>query len=376
MPTRFLNELPGSISCPFCWDEWSFYNDVSATLEVADKLHAEITKRIEINTVDYVIGLSKSGLPLASLMALKLNKPLLPFSIGELFGSTGETIIGFSDEIRQQIKGSSVLVFDSHVRSGETFRLYQKTINSLRISTLAFCVIADCSMPVEPFSKCPLLFIYDSEKIHKMLSEKEAQIQLAKFWKNEPKHWLIPPEYLDVKPNENSSTASRLKELNPDLTREAANHLISEKNGKKIFTPLELYLNNDLFSHVVDEAVNYANAQSIDTIVACSFLAIPMAIAISAKIDTPGKIRFIFLGNGGVDYYRKKFVDSSNIMFCDDVLATGGLAYKAYKNFIEHESTNTKYLKIIVVLFFQHQFPFKDFTSLLPDSVSIYSLLQ
>ena len=90
-------------------------------------------------------------------------------------------------------------------------------------------------------------------------------------------------------------------------------------------------------------------------------------------MDTSRKIRFIFLGNGGVDYYREKFVDSSNIMFCDDVLATGGLTYKAYKNFIENESTNTKYLNIIVFLFFQHQFPFKDFTTSAKFSFNLFA---
>lgn len=357
------------------WDEWTFYSNFDllkkASSNIIDSLEKKnITKR----HIDYIVGLSKSGLPLAAYIAAELEIPLVPFSIGEFFSPDGDIIIGLPDYDNNFCR-KNILVLDSHIRSAETYKLFKKMISSFQINIVQFGVIADCreqQCNIENFTA----FIA-REDVNTFLEKNIIVRDDPFFWKHSREHWLIPADNnIDsCTLNENLiPTRERIEIIDKNLKSDLEQYLIYERNKEPIFDPLKFYLDPELVNRSIDNIVGKFTNVKIDTVVACSVIAIPLAMMLCRAFSktNKNKLKFIFLGNGDEQYFEDKFSSSNKIIFCDDVLATGGLAYNAFKRYIEPKNTSLE--AIIVMLSQLSFFGFKDYLCNLPKEVKFYSL--
>lgn len=357
------------------WDEWSFYSNSEVLGKTVEKLKEKILICIDdINTIDYFVGLSKSGIPLASLMGFMLKRPIVPFSIGEFFSPTGESVIGFPDydESLFSLKNKKILLFDSHVVSGETHRLFMKLVDGLKIEAELFCVIADCRSISDPYQVDNFVSIFDKETVDKFLENIPNRHKGTFFWKHHRNHWLIPAQQEQGVPvPEVVESPNNILVLNNSLSEQAKQKLIITEDGTSFFVPLLLYIDNSFFSEVCDEIILLLKKHNISTLISCSLAAIPIGICLAHKLQGED-IKFVFLGNGDDIYYKDKFNGSRGVFFCDDVLATGALIYKAVDKFFNIPNFNI----FIFVLLYQSKFQFKNYLSSLPDSASIYTLIK
>lgn len=351
------------------WDEWTFYSNF---IDFHDKT-LELKKKIDkiIYEPDYIVGLSKSGLPLASLLSYYYKKPLIPFSIGELFSPDGSTTIGipnYDDNI--DLSDKNILVCDSHVKSGETLRLFSKITDGYYFNSVHFAAIANCDF--EHSIDQNIISLYSCEDIESFLKTSEVlNYSDPFFWKHSRSHWLIPPDPDITKINISNKEEMKVSILDQTLSEQAKTDLIIEdENGNKGFSPLLVYLKSEIYENFVKEIVKNFDFSNIDTIVACSLASIPLAVRLCVEIKSSPNKTFIYMGNGDKGYYEDKFKNSKKIIFCDDVISSGALQYRAHKTFIKNG------MELLGAIVFMHQknYPFRNYISELSSVTDIYTL--
>lgn len=355
------------------WDEWTYYCSYDLLKESADCIVDHLNRvSIHGNDIDFVVGLSKSGLPLAAEIAMRFNLPLIPFSIGEFFSPEGDTVIGLPNIPGFKLDKKRIILLDSHIRSCETYNLFRKIVSVFQIKIVQFCVIADCRRDnnnIDNFKS-----VYDNDTVTRFLDNIPNKHNDPYFWKHSRDHWLIPPD------NNVYSCDTVVREfpiyyLDEKLKSKIYSAFTPMPSGEKYFSPLEFYLKTDLLFESINSISNELYNLKFDTIVACSVSAIPFAIMLCNSLSIKTKnsnIRFIFLGNGDEHYFNDKFSLSNNIIFVDDVLATGGLIVNAYKRFVEPYGKSL--VSVVVMVSQLAYFPFRNYLPNLHHDVKIYSL--
>ncbi|MBF0344885.1 MAG: phosphoribosyltransferase [Nitrospirae bacterium] len=341
----------------FIWDEWFFYEDVASFLDVYNQFCEEFSQRaIEY---DYICSLSKPGYPLSSILAYDLDIPLIINSFSELVYKESSYIFGIPPEIEIPIKDKSIFCVDLHTRTGGTIVLAKNIIDLRHAKKIDFAVIFNCyngkSKDINNI-KC----LFEWKVIEKELNAivKDAQrINETEFWMIHDEYWLTSDRFNELNIDKYPNEAIRPEILLPANT-------VEQLIKNELIRPTESYLKTNIFKALVEETIKNLQKRGvdkeIDTVVALSTAAIPLAFNIATEISKslPGNnVKFIFLMNESLEDYKAKFEASQGILLCEDTVLSGGLMYSFFKLLI---GTNTKdKIKAIVTIFDCKQFPKK-----------------
>lgn len=355
----------------YYWKEWNFY----ANYPLFEKAAALLLDNISSHTraTDCVISLSKSGFPLAAWLALKLGKPLFLFSIGELFHPNGTSVIGIYPE--GEIPYRRPLIVDSHVNTGGTYRLLSKVCCDA-FDEKIFAVLIDVRNSNAFQIEDPVFSLYSRRDIWPALLELEGvdekRLETTEFWMREEDYWLSEIEDIPLE-GERGDRISFEQIGDAVLTRKVKDGLaVSFLDTWESVAPLKLYQDPPLFVQVLDLLQKRLNRLDIDTIVACSLSAVPLAIALCVRSGDVGTEirRFIFLGNGTKRFYECLFDGCRNVLLCDDMVASGGLLYRIYDEFIRDERS----LMGVVAIFNQNESLDRKYLAALPIDATYLAL--
>ncbi|MCK9418235.1 MAG: phosphoribosyltransferase [Nitrospirae bacterium] len=336
------------------WDEWFFYENVFSFIDVYEKFYDKYYKLTD--KFDYICSLGKSGYPLAAKLAFDSKKPLLISSMSEFIYEDRTFILGLPPESANfSVKGKKIFCVDSHTRTGGTIRLANNLITNRQVKHIEYAVLFDC-IEDEKHKKSYLKSIkslYDWETLHKPLNQMVDKSRMLNddFWMKEDKYWLTYIKTENLKDN-----VQTLPEINVTT-------ILTPEESKKFITadyinPLDLYLDPKLYSTFINRLLDQLINVDIDTFVALSVASIPIAFNLAIeqqKRFKTKKVKFIFLMNEPLQYYREKMADATGILLCDDVIVSGGLLY-AVANLLIGENNNKK-VKIIATFFHSLQFP-------------------
>ena len=125
------------------WNHWRLYLDVPRFLEIATQLERRIRDRVQ--TIDYLCPIPKSGIPLGTLLAERLQVPLLNFWWGDG--------IFCQEHIRQ---GAHIVLLDPDIKSGRSLHFALTVLDVIQptIECLATIIYHDTyphefTMPVK-----------------------------------------------------------------------------------------------------------------------------------------------------------------------------------------------------------------------------------
>lgn len=283
-----------------------------------------------------VIALGKSGTPLASMLALRSGRPLYLYTVGELFHPNGAPVAGLylpDGEYPSRIKA---LVIDSHINTGKTYNLF-KSLTSPKIPRCTLAVLLDTRKAVSKEAGSDICSLYSREDINEQLSQKlgeeKDRINNPEFWMRDQYFWLkscpLPTNGLD-----GARVEFKLAEGIPADTFKGA-LFYNYMNKWNTISPIRLYMNSDLFRASIKALTNSISGP-VDTVVACSMGALPLATGIFAEIGaTRGTTpKLIFLGNGTRNFFESCFTGSKKILLCDDMVSCGGLIGRVYDQFV------------------------------------------
>jgi adenine/guanine phosphoribosyltransferase-like PRPP-binding protein len=360
---------------PF-WKEWNFYADYPLFHQLAELL----TKKLHefFAEVDCIISLSKSGLPLGAWIAQKKGIPLYLFTIGELFYPNGTTVIGLYPH--DSIQEKKPLIVDSHVNSGGTYRLLTKVCHNLFESRI-FAVLADArnekSFPIED----KVISLFSSEDVRSVMLQKKnidvERLGSLDFWMREEDYWLTDPAACEEKALNHKTFQRRL--IDDDQLRCQVYETIKRSYMGKWNTvaPILLYKEPKIWSESLDYIEREFDGQKVDTIVATSLGAVPLAVSLAARLYVRGtKIeQFVFIGNGPISYYRSFFKSASNVILCEDIIASGGLLSSVILSFFDITENGLKpNLVRSITIFDQNSFPSCNQKSSLPCVINLLAL--
>jgi orotate phosphoribosyltransferase len=303
------------------WDEWNFYSSNNNLIEAADALAKQLN-----DTDPYVLcALSKSGLPLASVLSLILKKPLLIFTIGEFFTAEGLPIIEVVGG--ENYRSFSWCLIDSHIHTGQTALLAETSIKSQYSAHVKACyVIADCrkggafALDVVSLYKRDRTWASLNEIAAKKSIKPEPLLESNDFWMYHDKSWLtyLPEDIADPKQNylnvEVKSAQSNIRDI------------ILEED---VILPKNLFLDpNEFYSWMSNIANTFTD---VDLIIASTIGGIPLAAALTYCFSEKNKAaRFIFMGNNSLDYYKRLVQSHQNAIIVDDVVSAGSIVAAIY----------------------------------------------
>ncbi|MBF0337489.1 MAG: hypothetical protein HQL05_06610 [Nitrospirae bacterium] len=302
------------------WDEWNFYRHIDITVDTAK----EIAKKIETghSTEPYVLcALSKSGLPLGTLLSLLLNKPLYFFALGEFFTDQGIPIVDIISD--SDCWSYNWYLVDSHIHTGQTALLAASAIEAQFSSKVHTCyVIANC-LTEKYKSSCTfkIVSLYNSAESFEFLKRLVDHPEILndpKFWTYHEKSWLTTLSNDISNPNKNFIT------VNPIEVNTGINDLILKDD--KLY-PGKLLLHPEQLSEYASTISKKLKDKDIDAIIAATVGGIPLAIALCYFIMQMQEkiVSFIFLGNNSVEYYRNLVCKSPNVVVVDDVISAGSI---------------------------------------------------
>lgn len=356
------------------WKEWNLYSRYSLFEAQAESLLESASSYLD--DIDCIVSLSKSGFPLGSWFALKTEKPLFLFSIGELFHPNGVSVIGLYPE--GDIPFKRALVVDSHVNTGMTYRLFTKVCANL-FDKRVFAVLVDVRNADSFKIEDSVVQLYNRERVWPALLEidgvDEPLLGSTDFWMRDEEYWLSGVSRISLE-TEGKSAISFEHIRNDELKKRLQDCLfVKYLNKWNTVSPLKLYQDPALFRAVLDEVEKRLDIQ-VDTVVASSLGAVPLAIGLCLKMKQKqkekGDRRFIFFGNGSKRFYDSLFEGSRNILLCDDMVASGGLLYRIYKEFIR----NTRKLVGVVTIFEQREFLGNKYLTGLPEDAKYLAFLD
>ena len=313
------------------WDEWNFYASGSNFLEAAEQIAQQISD--DENKESYVLcALSKSGLPLASVISIILRKPLIIYTIGEFFTYEGLPIIDIVEG--EEFKSCIWHLIDSHIHSGQTALLAASSIDSKFSAPIGKCyVISDCRKEdaKEEFQLKVGALIDSTETweqlttiITKDYDKPEQDLEKDEFWTYHDKSWLtsLPREMCEPEKN-----VIKIKSIK--IGEEIKKIILKED----MIYPSNILLNPDEFASYVEKIAELWN--DVDTVIACSVGGIPLASAVCyALYKRKILARFVFLGNNNIDYFQDIFKQSKKAIIVDDVVSAGSLMATTYNIFI------------------------------------------
>ncbi len=192
------------------WDEWNFYSAGSNFLEAAEQIAQEISKD-EYKESYVLCALSKSGLPLASVISIILRKPVVIYTIGEFFTYEGLPIIDVVEG--EEFKSCIWHLIDSHIHSGQTALLAANSIESKFFAPIGKCyVISDCRKEdAKEGFQLKVEAIIDNTKSWELLKtiitedygQTEQVLEKDEFWTYHDKSWLtsLPKEICEPAKN-------------------------------------------------------------------------------------------------------------------------------------------------------------------------------
>ena len=357
-----------------CWKEWNFYARYELFEDLGEALFGRVSRHLD--DIDCVISLSKSGFPLGSWFALRARKPLFLFSIGELFHPNGASVIGLYPE--GKIAFRRALVVDSHVNTGMTYRLFTKVCATL-FDKRAFAVLIDVRNGDSFEIEDPVIQVYGRGEVWgellKIKGVDRVLLGSDDFWMREEEYWLSGVPHLNLAPRGKKGISFENIGTN-ELRKSLQETLFGVYLGKwNTVSPLRLYQKPDLFEAVLNDVVDRIGDQKVDATVASSLGAVPLAIGLCIKMKQRGKRirRFIFLGNGSLRFYGTLFEECKHVLICDDMVASGGLLYRIYEEFIKREARK---LVGVVTIFDQDEFPRRDYLERLPADARYLTVVK
>lgn len=325
------------------WDEWNFYYDLSAVFSILYSRSDDIKEFTE--NYDIICSLGKSGLVFAAYLSVFYKKPLVIFSVGE-FIDDGSYVIGLGKNEAQLIKGKSVLIVDSHVRSGNTM----KSINHYFINKtkVGWFVIMDCRPPsimleMRGFNiKSLYTFNKDTQIRIENKTKKNDLFQNDDFWMKREKYWLGREDMI------------MKVDYNGDISFENIKNNIHEYDISKYLDisdgfvyPLELYYKADSYNKLTNYLYEiFSKGCNFETNKGYLFIpltlgAVPLAVSLAIKYNIQSKdVKLLFPLYRSAEYYNSKVDNCKDyvVVMIDDVITTGGLAYSFYSKFIENKN--------------------------------------
>jgi adenine/guanine phosphoribosyltransferase-like PRPP-binding protein len=310
------------------WDEWNFYSENKCLIDAA----TELAKQFPVNETFVLCSLSKSGLPLATVLSLILRKPLLIFALGEFFSPEGLPFINVVGG--SEYKYQPWYFIDSHIHSGQTALLAESGIKFEYAATVKRCyVIADCREKTAsnfPLEVIPLLDNKTSlSKLKDIVINKygksESLLSENAFWMYHDHYWLtsLPDEIGNIETNTISTQTI-------NIPSEVRSIVLKEDDVQ----PYRLYLNPDIFYSYVKLITE--KFKDIDIVIAGSVGGIPLAAAMCYLFSVQGlTTRFLFLGNHSTEYYVNKLRGVKKAIIVDDVVSIGSLIAIIYNKLLK-----------------------------------------
>lgn len=326
------------------WDEWNLYFHFDSLVSLLKDYEFELKTATE--GVDYVCSLGKSGIVFATYIALLAKKPLIIFSVGE-FMNEGAYVIGFSDNDKGRIKGSKILVVDSHTHTGNTFRMMNDYLEAAKVNSATWFVIADCrdiDLKVQMKKQYDVRSLFDFEE--EMRSEflkiikNKYLLSRESFWMKDQEYWLGRD---DFRLNVNSEDKSFIDQVDSKVQYFNIKEFL--KYDSNAFVPIDIYVDVMRFKKITDhfnESVCYGSTNEKDKclIVPMTLAAVPIAVSVGfLHLERKDSVKILFPLFRSDAYYREAIntMKGASVILIDDVLTTGGLIAAFYKKFLEKE---------------------------------------
>lgn len=310
------------------WDEWNFYSTGNCLLESA----IELSKQFPTNETYVLCALSKSGLPLATVLSLILQKPLLIFALGEFFSPEGLPIINVvgADEFKFQ----SWYFVDSHIHSGQTALLAEAGIQYEFATTVKRCyVISDCMTEKAAINySLEVIPLIDREtswnELKKIVKDKygkpESLLEQNEFWMYHDKYWLT-----SLSEDIGNTASNTILTHTVNIASDIRDIVLKDDDVQ----PNSLYLNPDKFYSFIKSLTE--KFEDIDIVIAGSVGGIPLAAAMCYSFSKKNvSTRFLFLGNHSMDYYADKLQNVKRAIIADDVVSMGSLTAIIYNKLL------------------------------------------
>lgn len=328
----------------YIWDEWCLYKDIKNFLKVYEKFYLKFCETAK--KYDYICSVGKSGFPLAAKFSFDIKKPLIISSLSEYIYEGRTFVLGVPPDV--DIKNKKVFCIDSHTRTGGSIELADKLLKSRNIKDVDYFVLFDC----RDFQnrKLHINSLYKWNEIEPQLLEfvPANRISDDEFWMKEDKYWLmsVNPQKWDLPSNDIPPKSSKQIVLMEEKYSQFM------KDGK--IEPLQLYMDPDAFHLFIEKCMTEIKGAGIDTIIAASVTAIPIAFVLSTELNSCSN-QFIFIMNESIDYYNNILSKTKAIALCDDVMLSGGLLYAIAKLLIGENYYDK--IKFLITIFNLTQFP-------------------
>jgi adenine/guanine phosphoribosyltransferase-like PRPP-binding protein len=332
------------------WDEWKFYEDINYFSKVYKYFKNHFSEAL--STSNYICSLGKSGLPLAAKLAFDTGKPLIIFSVSEFIKEERTFIMGIPND-KIDLSGANIFCADSHLRTGGTVRLADSILKSYHIDKIKYAVMFDTSEKPDVTKGIDVYSLMQWSDINKYLAISEERIAKDDFWMKDDKYWITYAES-DNKWELNNGDEQYDKVTEPEiiLLEDEEKYLLDD--NIEYAKPLDLYYHVKLFKVFIDRTIKKLNniINTIDTVVAMSVSAIPMAFVLANKISELNssnnhEVKFIFLMNEPISYYKNNLSDRNSLLLCDDIMLTGGLLHAVRKLLVKDDSKIKSLVTII-----------------------------
>jgi adenine/guanine phosphoribosyltransferase-like PRPP-binding protein len=338
------------------WDEWKIYEDINYFSKVYKLFKNRFSEALSAS--NYICSLGKSGLPLAAKLAFDTGKPLIIFSVSEFVKEERTFIMGIPND-KIDLSGANIFCADSHLRTGGTVSLADSILKSYHIDKIKYAVMFDTSEKPDVTEGIDVYSLMRWPDIIDYLQISEDRIAEDDFWMKDDKYWITYAEN-DDKWDLNNGDKKDDKATSPEIILLENEEKCLLDDNFEYAKPLDLYSNVNIFEVFIDRTIKKLNnvINTIDTVVAMSVSAIPMAFVLANKItelnsSNNHKVKFIFLMNEPISYYKKIFSDCNSLLLCDDIMLTGGLLHAVRKLLVDDD----KKIKSLVTIIDSKQFP-------------------
>lgn len=310
-------------SSPPHWDEWQYYQTPANLVDSAKKIAVKI-KSAHGDGALVLCALSKSGLPLATVVSILLDRPLLIFAIGEFFTRDGLPIIDVIGG--ERYRDHKWILIDSHVRTGETAKLAKSSIESRIRTAVDDCYVvadmmdqrhrAEAGLTVSALFEVDAGFnqLRESVRAHRL---DESIVEGDQFWRFHGKHW---PKSLGKGCCEPQGNSIRIRTSAISTSMER----ILLDRERDLVEPETVLLSPralDEFALAIADKVG-----KIDAVLAPSVGGIPVAAAVCrAYFERGVEARFLFLGNNSISYYKERLKASKTVLLADDIVSSGSI---------------------------------------------------